>query len=133
MIFGFKLVNKDNAASSFLGMMAYSIKQPFNIVTSPYEKKRLVRVGEIWVLQIVPSWWRLDLMGLFLYCVAVLFQSPLWLLWLLAIVTVVLSCFFYPPIYMLGLRLGLLKQGSKAKVVFLSTRELAEVLAFGSD
>lgn len=132
MIFGFKLSCQDEQAGSFLASMAYSINRPFNILTSPYSKKRLARVGDLWVLQVEPAWWRLDLFGLALMVMAFIFNAPAWLYWLLAIISLVLAAFFYAPIYKLSLRLGLLKVKSKAKVVFVSGEALSEVLAFGA-
>ena len=78
MILGFKLDKQDRGAGKVLERLLYANSMKSNLVTHPFSKSRLVKLGDVWVLQIEPSWVRLDLYGLVCLPFFVLLGAPWW-------------------------------------------------------
>jgi len=132
MIMGFRLSLQDKGASEVIARLTYANKMQSNLISHPFSKSRLAIHDDIYILQLEPSWFRLDIYGWVMLPFLIFMGAP-WFVFIPIGIIMSLSLFWLPITYKAALLLGLWKRKSKAKVSFISSTELVEVLTFGAD
>ena len=133
MILTFRIENKDQAAADWFGAFIYKLSGKWDYTKKPFSPSRLSFLGkeeDLGVLELDPSFPKFYLFAIPIGIIALFFGNA-WL-GILANLFSVIYIFWDKGFYLCIMKLGLKKQGSKAKVKLVLYSDFIKEVTFGS-